>query len=86
MALTPSSTDDKTLTPPEQTLWETKMGSGWITVEPETDAELVLNLSGPARQAMDIHLAVRIPDGSNQHFAWCKWLRFNYLTASEKGI
>lgn len=81
MALAPSHGDDDTILVPTEDFWESENATGWHTVQPQSDCELRLDLPLPTSTPMDIHVAVRVPEGKSQNFAWCRWLQFNYLTA-----
>ncbi len=86
MALVPTRDDPDILVIPDVALWESQLGSGWITVEPDADTELTIDLAEPTSGSMDIHVSVRVPAGLTEDFAWCQWRMFSFVGAKMTSI
>jgi hypothetical protein len=80
---TSSQLSDGSAHAPAASDWETSFSSGWHLVKPGKDALLRLDLPSPTVAIGDLHLAVRLPQGSSNAFGWCRWLDVTYLKMYE---
>ncbi len=81
-ALVPALDGEDTLAAPDDDVWVSPNASSWNVVHPVDDVEISAVLPEPTKEVMDLHLAVRVPDGSVDAFSWCRWLLFRYLTTT----
>ncbi|OLP52817.1 hypothetical protein BJF92_07505 [Rhizobium rhizosphaerae] len=83
MAAVPAIDDEDIIRRPDEQIWSSPMGSGWTEVTPGADVLLQLQLPEPSAVPLDLHIAVRLPEGSPQDFGWCRWVNIIHLQAHQ---